>query len=241
MKKWLLIIAATVLVGFVLFMYISFNGNFISKMIAKNTVSNYLEDKYEENEYVLKDGGYDFKFGTYYFTYVLKGEQQSWNYSIEVGPSLLPTNIRFEDLDYDSEDEAMSSRFSLAGEQYIKDVLLKDVVPISELGYYVDVPKNLFPADQEWTKTLEKPLMPSISLDVVDENQTKEQFLAQAKKIQQALNKDKVTYESVRVSLTREFDNTDNEKPGYAPIYYEGIYSIEFKPKDELTIKMVRD
>lgn len=241
MKKWILIIAATLLVGLVVFVYVSFNGNIISKMIAKNTVSNYLEDKYEEAEfeYVLKDGGYNFKMGTYYFPYVLSGEQQSWEYSIEVGPSLIPTNVRYEELDYKSIDETLSSRFNVAGGKYIKDELLNDVVPVSVLDYYVDVPKNLFPADQEWTKTLETPLMPRISLDVVDENQTKEQFLAQAKKVQEALNKDKVTYESVRISLTREFDNTNNEKPGYAPIYYEGIYWIEFNPKDQLVIEKV--
>ncbi|AWE06104.1 hypothetical protein DCE79_01255 [Lysinibacillus sp. 2017] len=57
------------------------------------------------------------------------------------------------------------------------------------------------------------------------------------KEIQIRLNADKLIYDNTFITRDAQFDNRDGKKEGYAPIYYERKYTVQFTPNKEVTLE----
>lgn len=237
MKKWILLILAGLLLSVVLFFYISFNGNFISKMVAKSKIEDYVAQTYEEENVQLIDSGFNFKDGRYYFDYDIYNETIRSTYTFSIGGPFIPKGRIFSYLDYQSTDEYTNTEFQQAGQAFIEQQLKEQQLAFTWVNYYVSVPKSFYDKDAEWQPQIDKKLMPTISIELKDEQQTEAQFLEQAQHIRELLEEQNVTYAEVNISVMREYDNSDGAKEGYAETYYEGLYSTDFTPDTkQLTI-----
>ncbi|MCH7320326.1 DUF3139 domain-containing protein [Solibacillus sp. MA9] len=233
MKKWLFIIPALIITGFVLFGYNEFNGNFLSKQIAKSTLKSYLAEEYTDINYQFDKGFYDFKLDTYTFDVTFYEAQTNWTYTFEVGPKLIPTAIQTKTLHYDSKDEVISTLWSEQGSQYVKNLLAD--IPVGGTSYNIDVPKQFSQAG--WSPTVDVPVAPSITIEFpLYKGESKETFFNHVQDIQKALNADGIRYDSVFVYMDEKFDNRDGKKEGYAPIYYERRYSLHFQANAKITL-----
>jgi len=231
MKKWVFLAIAALLLAVILFFYVSFNGNFVTKMVAKGKVQDFVEETYEGHNTQLVDSGYDFKDGRYYFQYEIYTNTIRSNYSFSIGGPLLLDGRIYSYLHYESVDEEMTAAFQKAGVSWLEERLREKGIAFDLIDYSVDIPKGLYTEEVSWQPQVEKNLMPWISIELTDEEQTEDEFLQQAEQIRQLLNEQDVTYKEAHVSITREYDNTDGSKEGYAPIYYEGLYSTMFTPQ----------
>lgn len=230
MKKIILLTLAVLLLAVILFFYISFNGNFISKMIAKSKVQQYVEEMYENQNKQLVDSYYNFKDGQYTFNYEIYNNTIRSNYSFSIGGPFFPKGTIFSYLEYESMDEALTESFQKDGEKWLEEQLREQNIAFGGVGYAVDIPKGLYGEDEVWKPNVDKLITPRISVDLTDEQQTEEQFLQQAEQIRQILIEHDVTYANGYISLTRAFDNSDGSKVGYAETYYQVIYSTRFTP-----------
>lgn len=233
MKKWLSILVALVITGSVLFAYSEFNGNFISKQIAKSTLKDYLAEHYPKTNVQLDKGTYNFKFGTYDFDVIFNESPHYWNYTFEVGPKYVPNTIEAKMMHYDSRDETKSNDWSDQGSQYIKDLLA--AFPVGNIFYSIDVP-NQFP-QTEWAPNVNVIVAPSITMEFPLYNgETKEEFLNTVQEIQAVLDADAIKYDTVFIYMDEKIDNRDGKKEGYASIYYERKYNVEFQENTPITI-----
>lgn len=229
MKKIILLTLAALLLGAILFFYVSFNGNFISKMIAKNKVEAYLEEHYKDQNRQLTDSGYNFKDGQYVFHYEIYNNANRYSYTFSIGGPVFPNGRIFSYLNPHSEDEVLSEQFSKEGGQWLEQKLRAQNIAFDNVVYSVSVPKKIF-ENVSWKPDVDAILTPWITVEVTDEQQTEEQFMEQAEQIRQMLNEYNVTYDNCYITMIREFDNSDGSKEGYAETYYEGIYSTAFTP-----------
>lgn len=187
-KKWMYLIIAFAITGYILFFYISFNGNPISKVIAKNHAIDYLEEYYPDKNYSVKDSGYNFKDKSYYFYYIVNEKNdQVYNYTIEIGTGLKPDQIVYHSLRYDSEDVDMSSTFSEAGTSYVKK-MLQEANLDSDVYYYVQVPLGYLDSDTRWDPKIELPVNASIHVYTQQSFTSKKEFLHYAESVKEALN-----------------------------------------------------
>lgn len=88
MEKRILMELAVIITGLVLFFYNTFNGNFISKIIAKNTVENHLEEHYSDKKHHVVHGGYNFKDAAYNFDMTFYEGENAWTYTFVAGSRL---------------------------------------------------------------------------------------------------------------------------------------------------------
>ena len=67
-KKWVIILSIFlgVLLIFGYFIFSSFNGSLIYKLVFNNKVEKYIEANYKNNDFTIGRVKYDFKFGEYY-------------------------------------------------------------------------------------------------------------------------------------------------------------------------------
>lgn len=233
MKKWLSLLLALVITVSVLFGYTVFNGNFISKQFAKSTLKEYLAEHYPNTSVQLDKGNYNFKFGTYDFDVTFNEPPNYWNYTFEVGPKYVPNTIEAKMMHYDSRDEKKSNDWSDQGSQYVKDLLAS--LPVGDTFYSIDVP-NQFP-QTEWTPDVNVIVAPSISIEFpLYKGETKEEFLEIVQEVQAVLDADKIKYDTVFIYMDEKIDNRDGKKEGYASIYYERKYNVEFQANVPITI-----
>lgn len=231
MKKWIFLTTAVILLGVILFFYVSFNGNFVTKMVAKGKVQDFVEEMFEGHNKQLIDSGYNFKDGQYYFHYEIYIDAVPVSYSFSLGGPVILNDAIDGYLHFESANEKLEGAFANAASSWLKEQLSE--IPFDEISYSVSIPKGLYKDEISWQPQVDEKLMPSIWFEVKDENQTEAEFLQQAEQIRQFLNEHNVTYSEARVAVTREYDNTDGAKEGYAPIYYEGLYYTYFTPKTE--------
>lgn len=233
MKKWILLIGAALILCFVLFIYVSFSGNPISKKMAEKRLDEYIGDTFEGSVVSMDATGYNFKDASYYFLYTVQQGELVAQYSSEVRGAWFPKEVWFTSLIDQYRDQELMSKYHTVGSLYVKEALEEKNVPVEEVLYDVLIVKGRYEADEPWTPNMPKDAMPTIWVDIIDQNQTKEQFTETVKTIQQTLEEHDVTYTNVRVEMTRTFDNTDGSKKGYAEYYYETIYSTNFASADE--------
>ena len=241
MKKWLYIVPAALILVVVLFFYVSFNGNFISKIIAKNSAQDYLKIQYPEGNYTLQDGHYNFKNGTYAFDLMYYSEEhaQNWAYTLEVGNGLFPTSVEYVTLHADSTDTETTELWNKEGSDYVNKLLKGLPISVSA-SYTISVPIGFTKETPTWQPEVPVPIAPFLYIDTAYYNgETKEQFLQLTKEIQQRLNKESLNYSNVTIVMNEKFNNSDGKKVGYAPIYYETKYYVTFGRKTEITIKTI--
>lgn len=237
MKKWTLLTLAVLLLTAILFFYVSFNGNFISKMVAKNMVQDYVTEMYKGHNVQLVDSGFNFKDGHYVFHYEIYYNTIRSNYSFSIGGPLLPNKPISGYLDWESADEQLTTAYQKAGVEWLEEQLREQGITFNSVGYEVSIPRGLYPENMSWQPQVDNILLPWISVELTDEQQTEREFLQQAEQIRQLLHEQIVTYTEVRISVMREYDNSDGSREGYAPTYYEGLYSTNFTPNTkDLTI-----
>lgn len=237
MKKWLSILLALVITGSVLFGYSEFNGNFISKQIAKSTLKAYLTEHYPNTSFRVEKGSFNFKFNTYDFDVTFNEEPNYWNYTFEVGPKYVPNTIETKMMHYDSRDEAKSNNWSDQGSQYVKKLLA--ALPIGDTFYSIDIP-NQFP-QTEWTPDVNVIVAPSISIEFpLYKGETKEEFLKIVQEIQAVLDADEIKYDTVFIYMDESIDNRDGKKEGYAPIYYQRKYNVQFKANSPISLDDIK-
>ncbi|MGN7477067.1 hypothetical protein ACTHOQ_04355 [Solibacillus silvestris] len=233
MKKWLSIFLAFVITSSVLFGYNEFNGNFISKQIAKSTLKDYLSEHYPDADFQFDKGFYNFKFNAYTFDVTFYESPNNWTYTFEVGPKYLPNTIQTKTMHYDSRDETKSNDWSDQGSQYVKELLT--AFPIGNIYYSIDVP-NQFP-QTEWAPAVNVIVAPSISIEFpLYKGETEEEFLNTVQEIQAALDRDEIRYDTVSVYMDEKMDNRDGKKEGYASIYYQRKYSLQFQGNSPITL-----
>ncbi|ATP38800.1 hypothetical protein CSE16_01535 [Solibacillus sp. R5-41] len=238
MKKWFFRIAALVIIAGVVFLYVSFNGNFISKKIAKNSAEEYLQLHYPNGNYTLGDGHFNFKDNSYLFNFTFRDNNNAWTYSLNVGHGLRPTEATILMLHTDSADDDTTKKWREAGTSYIKN-LLADFPIVTDFSYDIDVPKGFTQFTPEWTPNVNVPVAPTLYFEMAYDGETEEQFLQAVKDIQKKIDAGTLFYRSAYVAMYEKVDNRDGRKKGYAPIYYEEKYSIRFEPQQNLTIDAI--
>lgn len=239
MKKVTSIILAVVLIASVLFIYISFNGNFISKAIAKNTIEKYVTTHYLEGSYELAFRSFNFKDKTYMFDFTYIHGSYSWSYTLEAGSGFNPKNIETITMHVDSADYETSEQWSGEGTTYLRK-LLADQPGIQSIGYSIAVPKNFTQIEASWSPAIAVPVAPDLYFELEYINQTEDEVLQAAQQLKKILDEDALSYRFANINIYEEINNEDGHKKGYASTYYEGRYRISFEPGKVLTIDDVR-
>lgn len=234
MKKWIFRIAPLVIIAGVMFLYVSFNGNFISKKIAENSAEDYLQTLYPEGNYTLSDGRFNFKDNAYLFDFTYRDNNNAWTYSLNVEHGLYPTEATILMLHADSTDDATTEKWRATGNSYIKSLLV-DLPIVTDFGYDIDVPIGFTQFTPEWIPNVNVPVAPTLYFEMAYDGETEDQFLQAVKNLQKKLDADTLIYRSAHVAVSEKVDNRDGRKKGYAPIYYERKYSIRFEPQQNLT------
>lgn len=225
LKKWVYLIIALAITGYILFFYISFNGNPISKAVAKNYASDYLEKYYPEQNYSIKDSGYNFKDQSYSFHYIVNEKNdQVYNYSIEIGKGLKPDEVIYHSLRYDSEDVEMSSTFSEAGTTYVQKLLTEAKLD-SEVYYYVQVPLGYVDRSAEWKPKLELPVNADIHVYTEKPFTSKKEFFQYVKTVINEL--DEVLYKELYIENTLSETTNGSEIAYKITIEYDEDITIE--------------
>lgn len=187
-KKSLYLIGAFLITSFILFFYFSFNGNPISKAIAKKHAIEYLEFQFPENNYAIQDSTFNFKDANYYFHYTLvANNDRSYHYSVGVGTGLNPKQIMSNTLRYDSENFELTNDFSDSGTNYVKKLLKNNNIQ-GDIYYYVQVPVDYLEKDAKWTPHLEFPVAAEITVSIEQHFDSKEQFVIYVDSIINALS-----------------------------------------------------
>lgn len=227
-KKWMYLIIAFAITGYILFFYISFNGNPISKAIAKNHAIDYLEEYYPEKNYSVKDSGYNFKDKSYHFYYIVNEKNnQVYNYSLEIGTGLKPDQIVYHSLRYDSEDVEKSSTFSEAGTAYVKKILYEANLD-SDVYYYVQVPLGYVENNAKWDPKIELPVAADIHVYTQQSFTSKKEFLRYVNSVAEALNG--VLYKELHIenALSETKDGDETTSPLYkVSLQYDQKPAIE--------------
>ncbi|MFD2042692.1 DUF3139 domain-containing protein [Ornithinibacillus salinisoli] len=154
-KKFILSILLVVLIGFVLFLYNTFNGNPISKYVSKQVLENYLEETYPEQEFRIEEGFYDFKFGEYLYTVIEIGtadkEGNVKEHQFRISGFFNP-KVKWDGLYYDNLDEQLAKRLSQEAEKEIVPLLSDQVDSIHHIEVHIEVLKGKFDGDVQWSK-----------------------------------------------------------------------------------------
>ena len=216
MKKWIHLILAIAITGYILFFYVSFNGNPISKAIAKSHATNYLEEYYPKHDFSIKDSGYNLKDKSYYFHYIVHEKNaQVYNYSIEIGQGWKPDQVIYHSLRYDSEDMEMSSAFTEAGTTHIQNMLMEAGME-GEAYYYVQVPLGYMDSKTEWTPEIELPLAADIHVYTDIRFESKKEFVQYAADVREEMRN--VRYSKLYIESTPSeiADGTETTLPAYS-------------------------
>ena len=223
-KKWIYLLLAVAITGYIFFFYISFNGNPISKAIAKNYATDYLEKYYSHHNYSIKESGYNFKDKSYYFYYIVKEKNdQVYNYSIEIGKGLKPDQILYNSLRSDSEDVEMSRSFSEDGTVYAQKIL-KEAKIDGEVYYYVQVPLGYIDAHTKWSPEIELPLLADIRVYTEQSFDSKKDFFKYVKEVEKAL--DGILYNQLYIESV--IPSTIEEMETFTRAYWT---TIEYREK----------
>lgn len=216
MKKWIYLILAIAITGYILFFYVSFNGNPISKTIAKSHATDYLEEYYPERNFSIKDSGYNFKDKSYHFHYIVNEKNdQVYNYSIEIGQGWKPDEVVYHSLRYDSEDIQMSSAFSEAGTAHLQKVLTVAGLEV-EAYYYVQVPLGYLDSKTEWTPEIELPVAADIHVYTDIQFESKKSFVQYATDITEEMRNVPYNRLYIESTLSEMVDGAETSSPTYS-------------------------
>ena len=195
-KKKIIYLAILILIiGFLLSMYNSFNGNPISKAIAKGKIEKYIKGTYPEKDFKIKNVGYKFKFSNYYAQVV--SEKDGLKFNID---------IRKDNSFYDEYKESpilvdyeLSRRFIETIESNTKEDLKGIVEFDSEDGLsksnnflfaQFDIPQGKYrDRETQYSNTMDDPFAIYINLYPEDSTGYREELLKVTKALKASVNK----------------------------------------------------
>ena len=214
-KKWIYLILAIAITGYILFFYVSFNGNPISKAIAKGQAIDYLEEYYPERNFSIKDSGYNFKDKSYYFHYIVNEKNdQVYNYSLEIGQGWNPDEVVYHSLRYDSEDMELSSAFSEAGTAHIQKKLKKAGLD-GEAYYYIQVPLGYVDSKTEWSPEIELPVAADIHVYTDIQFESKKAFAQYAADVMEEMHNVRYNKLYIESTLYETVNGIETSSPVY--------------------------
>lgn len=238
MKKRTIIysILLVLLVGFVLVIYNAFNGNPLSKLLAKRELTHYLTDTYPDKELHVRDGFYNFKFGEYTFEVRQIGavppDEETYEFSLQ---GFFKPTVIWDGIYYSNLDEPLIEKLEKEASDEITALLAKKVDSIVRIHVRIEILKGTYEQNTDWNKdlTLERPLSMHITLDAT--NDSEEGVLTTTKTIQRALNDAGYDYESVTIN-GNGFDHSEGklDDTGYVKYY------LSFEKETKLQLKDVR-
>ncbi|MGM9948702.1 MAG: hypothetical protein ACI33P_01185 [Lysinibacillus sp.] len=216
MKKWIYLILALAITGYIILLYGSFNGNPISKAIAKKHATDYLEEYYPERNFSIKDSSYNFKDQSYYFHYIVNEKNdQVYNYSIEIGKGWRPDHVIYHSLRYDSEDIEMSSAFTEAGTAHIRKLLTEAGLQ-AEAYYYVQVPLGYVDSTTEWTPEIELPVAADIHVYTDREFKSKKAFVQYAADVTKEMRHVRYNELHIESTISKMVDGAEVSSVAYS-------------------------
>lgn len=235
MIYWTLIVLLAV---FVLFTYNEFNGNPISKFAARQVLDQYLEEQYPNREFRITESFYNFKFKEYSFNTVEIGSTDQagkgpLQYRFSVRGFFQPT-VSEDELRYSMLDEKMMERLSREAEEELSQELGRQLQNILEINVNLEVLQGQFPEDISWSKDLmlEEPMYIFIMLESTETGP--EEFLQEARLIQDALNTKGYTYSHVNINGKFSVAGAKDER-GYLR------YAIGFEQDSVLSLRDVSE
>lgn len=198
-----------VIVAALLTAYFSVNGNPIAKQKAKDVVKTYLQMTYSNaKDMEIVKTGHNWYMDTYSFEVEFKdGHGNTETFTVDTtgdSPYEIYYDTRFSKLEDTKKSELFTKQATKALRQQLDaenvSLVTKDYAADQLLVINVDK-KN---TDKKWSPNV-KAFGPVGGNIMLDNDLSKEQFLAEAKKIQTVLNNMGVTYDKVNVST----DNYD--------------------------------
>lgn len=224
-KKWLYVILLIILVGSVLFFYNAFNGNPISKIIAKSTLENHLESNYPDDEFIIQRDFYNFKDGGYNFYITKVGEEAQTEYEFIV-TGILGLNVHIDGIYYANQDERLIRKLVKQANKELTIHLQESVSEVLEINVQMEVQKGKYPANTSWSKEFkpEHPMYVHITLDAREFS--KEDTLKAAQSIQKSLDESGYRYDTVMIN-GNFIDNDFEEVKGEDNWYVKHVISFE--------------
>ena len=201
MKRNLFISLAVIVCMLVLFLYVSFNGNFITKSMAMKKIEEYVMTTYAGSDITKGDAsGFNFKDASYYTYYTI--DKREYSFSIR-GAIVLQERI-YTDVDYSALHEAQTAAFTNSGTAWLHEQLKRANVPVESAYCSAYVFKDLADNTAVWKPTLSDELRIVVDIELAYTKQSEEAFLQQATNIQQLLNANGLTYTEAAVYARRD-------------------------------------
>jgi hypothetical protein len=201
-KKWPYVIGIILIVGSILFLYTSFNGNPLSKWKAKQIAIKYLNEVYEENEFWYHETNFNFKDNSYFIRYSFS---DLYSGTIEVGHGLWPSKILYTHINDDSPNEELDTQINDKARTELL-TLLEDY-PILDAQYSSASPSTLGYTLETFSIYEKTPFKPNILINLTKENRSKEEAKAIVQEIQKAFNEAGVHYLEFQVQQDKVENN----------------------------------
>lgn len=233
--KLIFVVLLVVLIGFVFFLYNTFNGNPVSKMISKKVLENYLEETYPDQEFRINEGYYNFKSSNYDYEVIEMGaadkEGNVMEYEFYISGFFKPT-VSWDGIYYENLDEQLASRLSEEAQQEISQLLSPKIDTLYLVDIGIEVLEGTFEDDIKWSQELplDKPIEIFIQFD--SSEQTKEDFFSAAKKAKSLIDKQQYKYKFV------VFNGSGFEKQGVDE-YLK--YYLRVEPDEVVKMKAIEE
>lgn len=198
-KKWIYLILILIITIPVVYLYVGFNGNFISKWKAKQTAIQYLESVYDKDDFTYTSTTFNFKDGTYIASYSYGDEYEA---SIAVGGILWPTNIEDTYVDYKYYDEEKNAQITGKASKELAE-LLKEKYPMATVEYYIDVPSTASITGDNFDIHQKTPFKPTIWIELTGETLSDDQAFEIAKGIKKTFDDEGIYYMDFSISQAK--------------------------------------
>ncbi|WP_078544047.1 YfjL-like protein [Litchfieldia alkalitelluris] len=234
---------ALILIGFIVTFYNAFNGNPISEWIAFKKVEKHVASTYPDREFRVQEGFYDFKFGEYLFNVIEIGSVDETN----VGPKEYEFRVRgffspaivWDGVRYSLLDQSLMTRLSREAEIKIKSLLTTEVENVKEVGIQLEVLKGQLPKDIKWEKDVNLDSPMDIHIVIDSTNSTKEETVLTAKKIQDTLKAQGISYK--RVTINGNVFGLNEKEYGAKASHGYVKYSFSFEPDTTIRKKDIQE
>lgn len=237
-KKWLYGLLLALLIGLVLFLYNAFNGNPLSHYLSERALQQYITQHYPNHQLRIDKGYYNFKFSQYEFEVIeiggRPGNEGPATYPFSVRGFLLPEVVS-DGIRYSNLDTALMERLKGEAEEELFSILTPRIPTLADISVHLEVVKGQLAADVRWDRhlKLDDPIFIHIVLNA--NRLSREDVLAAAIDIQEALQSERYVYSTVNINANM----MDGDKMK-APLGYVK-YAAGFGPDDELSLRRIKE
>ena len=204
-KKWIYVVGIVVIIVPVLFLYVSFNSNFISKWKAKQVALDYLNEAYDEDAYWYEKTNYTFKDKSYYVRYAANGPLGEYSATVEIGHGLWPSKVLYTHINDDSPNELLDTQIN--DKMRIEILTLLEDYPILDAQYSSPSPSTLGYTLETYSLYEKTPFKPNILITLTKENRSKEEAKEIVQNIQKTFNEAGVHYLEFQVQQDKVENN----------------------------------